>query len=207
MRSNSADFDLICDSGDFITFNEKIYYVDTIISSDLRDCPDIGRRINQGSRAFVSSVSCNQKQRSPIIRRRLFVTIVTYLLLWGCERWALLSEDCNQLNICFKKWIRAMTWTRWREIREKHLTNKQLRESLVNIESVDDIYNRRCLNWFENGKYASNRIREPPPGNSLVLGASIVVVPAADRGKLPARHILTCLIISNLTKNIGPNSW
>ena len=41
-----------------------------------------------------------------------------------------------------------MTGTRWSEIREKRLTNKQLRERLDNIESFDEIYNRRCLNWF-----------------------------------------------------------
>ena len=33
---------------------------------------------------------------------------------------------------------------------EKRLANKQLRERLDNIESSDEIYNRRCLNLFEN---------------------------------------------------------
>ena len=38
--------------------------------------------------------------------------------------------------------------TKWSDIREKHLTNKQLHERLDNIESFDEIYNHRCLNWF-----------------------------------------------------------
>ena len=41
-----------------------------------------------------------------------------------------------------------MTGTKWNDIREKHLTNKQLRERSDNIESFDAIYNHRCLNWF-----------------------------------------------------------
>ena len=53
------------------------------------------------------------------------------------------------LNECFNKWVsRAMTGTKCNEIREKRLTNKQLRKRLDNIESFDEIYNRRCLNWF-----------------------------------------------------------
>ena len=35
------------------------------------------------------------------------------------------------------------------EVREKRLTNKQLRERLDDIESFDEIYNGCCLNWFE----------------------------------------------------------
>ena len=76
------------------------------------------------------------------------LSIAVNLLLWVCETWALLSEDCNQLNVCFNKWVRAMTGTKWSEIREKCLTNKQLCERLDNIESFDEIYNHRCLNWF-----------------------------------------------------------
>ena len=151
IQSNSADFDLVCDSGGFITFTNEFYYLGTIISSDLRYHPDIDRRINQASKAFGSlrsSVFCNEKQLSPIIRRRLFMAIVVNLLLWGCETWALLSEDRNRLNVCFNKWVRAMTGTKWSDIREKRITNKQLRERLDNIESFDEIYNHRCLNWF-----------------------------------------------------------
>ena len=86
MQSNSADFDLVCDSGGFITFTNEFCYLGTIISSDLRDRPDIDRRINQASKAFDSlrySVFCNcdEKQLSPIIRRCLFMAIVMNFLL------------------------------------------------------------------------------------------------------------------------------
>ena len=57
-----------------------------------------------------------------------------------------------------------MTGTRWSEIRKKPLTNKQLRERLDNIESFDEIYKPPLLKLVHNpDKYASNRIREPPP--------------------------------------------
>ena len=71
-----------------------------------------------------------------------------------------------------------MTGTNWNEIREKRLTNKQLRERLDNIESFDKIYNRCCLKLVrKTGKYASNRIIElPPPRYFLVLGATTVVI-------------------------------
>ena len=41
-----------------------------------------------------------------------------------------------------------MTGTKWRDLREKRITNKQPCERLDNIESFDEIYNPRCLNWF-----------------------------------------------------------
>ena len=40
-----------------------------------------------------------------------------------------------------------MTGTKWSDIRKKPITNKQLRERLDTIESFDEIYNHRCLNW------------------------------------------------------------
>ena len=76
------------------------------------------------------------------------MAIVMNLLLWGCETWVLPSEDPNRPNVCFNKWVRATTGTKWSDIREKRLTNKQLSERLDNIESFNEIYNRRCLNWF-----------------------------------------------------------
>ena len=76
------------------------------------------------------------------------MAIVMNPLLWGCETWALLSNDRNRLKVCFNKWLRSMTGTKWSDIREKRLTNKQLHEHLDNIESFDEIYNHRCLNWF-----------------------------------------------------------
>ena len=87
IQSNSADFDLVCDSGGFITFTNKFYYLGTIISSDLRDHPDIDQRINQASKA---NVFCNEKQLSPIIRRCLFMATIMNILLCGCETWVLL---------------------------------------------------------------------------------------------------------------------
>ena len=67
-----------------------------------------------------------------------------------------------------------------------------IREHLDNIESFDKIYNHRCLNWFVKltNMPATESENRPPPGNSLVLGATIVVVSAADRGKILSRTLL-----------------
>ena len=65
-----SNFDLVCDSGGFITFTKKFYYFGTIISSDCRDRSDIDWRTNQAAKAFDllrSSFFCNKKQLSPII--------------------------------------------------------------------------------------------------------------------------------------------
>ena len=42
-----------------------------------------------------------------------------------------------------------MTGIIMREVRKKRLSNKELFGRLNNIESINEIYNRRCLNWFE----------------------------------------------------------
>ena len=69
-----------------------------------------------------------------------------------------------------------MTGITWSEIREKCLTNKRLHERLDNIESFNEIYIRRCLNWFV--KLANMTSTESE--NSLVLGATTVVVFTVD---------------------------
>ena len=76
----------------------------------------------------------------------------------------------------------------------KRITNKQLGERLDNVVSCDETYNRRSLaNMPATG--SENRLS----GGSLVHGATIIVIPTADRGKILARilarPILICLII------------
>jgi len=92
----------------------------------------------------------NRKHLNPNIPRRLFSAIVINLILWGCETWALTKQHQNRLNSCYNKRIRAMTGTKWKEVREKRITNKSLREKLDNIDSFDEIHASRCFNWLEN---------------------------------------------------------
>ena len=103
--SQSADFD----SGGFTTFTNKFRYLGTIISSDLRNCPDIDR----------SSFFCNEKQLSPIIRRRLFKA-----MSWTYGAVKLQPAQCVMEG--YKG-----------EMPHKH---KQLHKHLDNIESFDEIY-------------------------------------------------------------------
>ena len=147
-----ADFSLLGVEGEYISFTNQFCYLGTIISSDLSDDADISRRIQQASKAFGSlsaGVFCNRKHLNPSIRRRLFSAIVVNLLLWGCETWALTKKHRDRLNSCYNKWIRAMTGTKWKEIRENRISNKSLREQFDNIDSFDEIYASRCFNWLE----------------------------------------------------------
>ena len=149
---NWADFDLLGVEGEYISFTNQFCYLGTIISSDLSDDADISRRIQQASKAFGSlrdGVFCNRKHLNSKIRRRLFSAIVINLLLWGCETWALTKLQQNKLDSCYNKWIRAMTGTKWKEVREHRITNKSLREKLDNIDSFHEIYASRCFNWLE----------------------------------------------------------
>uniref|UniRef100_A0A7S2KUB2 Uncharacterized protein n=1 Tax=Leptocylindrus danicus TaxID=163516 RepID=A0A7S2KUB2_9STRA len=77
------------------------------------------------------------------------MAIVIYLLLWGCETWALTKQQHQRLQSCFNKWIRAMTGTRWKEIWENRISYQILREKLDNIDSSEEIYATRCFNWLE----------------------------------------------------------
>ena len=91
----------------------------------------------------------------------------------------LLLEDRNRLKVCFNKWIRIMTGTNWKDVREKHLTNKQLRQCLNNIESFDEMYNHCCLNWFIKLAImpATESDNRPPKTPwCLVLGAWCLVL-------------------------------
>ena len=115
------------------------------------DDADISCRIQQASKAF-SSLSAGvfyRKHLSPKIRCRLFMAIVVNILLWGCETWALTKQQHQRLESCFNRCIRAMTSTRWKEIRENRISNKFIREKLDNIDSFGEIYATRCFNWLE----------------------------------------------------------
>ena len=106
IQSNSADFDLLCESGGFITFTNEIRYLGTIISSDLRDCPDIDQRINQASKAFGSlrsGVFCNKKQISPIIRCRLFMAIVMNIFSMGLRNMGAIVEGLQLAQCVFQQ--------------------------------------------------------------------------------------------------------
>ena len=62
-----------------------------------------------------------------------------------------------------------MTGTKWRDIREKRPTNKQLHERLDNIESFNEIYNHCCLNWLI--KLAIMQATESENRSQKILGA------------------------------------
>ena len=79
-----------------------------------------------------------------------------------------------------------MTGTKWRDLREKRITNKQPCERLDNIESFDEIYDHHCLNWFiKLAIMPATESENCLPRNSLVLGAPLAIVFAVPSYKTP----------------------
>jgi len=113
-----------------------------------------------------AGVFCNRKHLSPTIRRRLFMAIVINLLLWGCETWALTKQQHQRLESCFNKWIRAMTGTRWKEIRENRISNSpSVKNRIILIhwkKFMQPVVSIGLRNW-QKRSYACHSIKFSSP--------------------------------------------
>ena len=103
----------------------------------MKDDDDIKRRISQACGAFAQAekVLCNRKLQA-ITRTRFYEATVVNLLLWGCESWALTKEQKRKLEVCHHRSLRKMAGITIFDVKEKHITNKQVREKLGNCCSL-----------------------------------------------------------------------
>ena len=70
------------------------------------------------------------------------------LLLWGCESWALTKEQKRKLEVCHHRSLRKMTGMTIFDVKEKHITNKQVRERLGNCCSLHQFIEISRTKWL-----------------------------------------------------------
>ena len=74
---------------------------------------------------------------------------ITNLLLWGCESWDTKESQINKLRVAYDKWMRRMINVTLKNLKDTHTKMSEIRKLFDNIESLDQIYLKRRLAWFE----------------------------------------------------------
>ena len=132
-------------------FSSRKTNLGSFITNYLEDNIDIDARIKSASKMFESlarNILCNKSLGIPT-RKRLFIATVTNLLLWGCESWATKESQINKLRVVYDKWIRRMSNVTLKNLKDTHTKMSEIRKLFDDIESLDQIYLKRRLAWFE----------------------------------------------------------
>ena len=124
--------DIIINEFEFFSYTDKFKYLGTIFTLSLKDDLFIPRRINQANGAFTTMkrVLCNTDIPTKLIVLLNDATVID-VLLWGCESWALTEELQRKLEVCHNKFLRKMVSITIYDIKDNHISNKQVREELT----------------------------------------------------------------------------
>jgi len=124
---NEKQQEFFIEENEYKAHTESFKYLESSITNYLEDYTDIDARIKSASKMFESlarNILCNKSLGIPT-RKRLFIATVTNLLLWGCRSWATKETQINKTKM------------------------SEIRKLFDNIESLDQIYLKRRLAWFE----------------------------------------------------------
>ena len=149
---NEKQQEFFIEKNKYIAHTESFKYLGSFITILLKDETDIDARIKSVSKMFESlarNILCNKSLGIPT-RKRLFIATVTNLLLWGCESWATKESQINKLRVEYDKWIRRMSNVTLKNLKDTHTKMSEIRRRFDNIESLDQIYLKQRLAWFEN---------------------------------------------------------
>ena len=94
---------------------------------------DIRRRISQANGAFATmkQVLCNKDIPAKLRVQQYDATVIN-ILLCGCESWALTEEELQRkLEVCHHRFLRKMVGITIYEVKDNHISNKQVREELT----------------------------------------------------------------------------
>jgi hypothetical protein len=110
------------------------------------------------------------------IKSHIYVVGPLNALLWGCETWNLTKQKLSKLTSFHHSAIRRILAISWKQVREKHIKNKEVRGMLCNIPNIDAFITRRTAVYI--GKITRSE------GNSLPkkLLAAWIRGPQKNRG-------------------------
>ena len=66
----------------------------------------------------------------------IFISVQFNLLLWGCESWATNLDVLKKLEVFHLRCIRRILGISWDNVRDKKISNVQVREKINNIKNV-----------------------------------------------------------------------
>jgi hypothetical protein len=147
--NDTEDIDI--DGDRYFSFCDKFKYLGSIFKPSLNDSHDVDKRIDQASKAFYAmNKNVFRKREIPIkLRLRTYQAIIVNLALWGCESWALKEDDRRKLEVFHHRCLRRMLNLTIYEVKEQHITNKEVRKRAGNSYSMQQMMELRRCRWLE----------------------------------------------------------
>ena len=139
----------------FVTFTKNFKYLGSYISYNLKDDYDIHKRIAAASSAMGALTNFWENKSIDLHSKYLiFLAIPTNLLLWGCESWALRTTLRKKLDVFLHRSARRIMGVSMAEVRDKKITNEEIRKRFFNIPPIASQIAKRQLTFI--GKAVRN---------------------------------------------------
>ena len=136
------------DGDGFVEFTREFKYLGSIISSELTSDADVDKRIKSATAIFgaLSTSIFKNKDLSPLVKGRIYVTLVLSVLLYGSECWGLREDLFDLLNSFHNRCIRTMCRITIAHTIRCHIRSESLYER-VGIRPLRTYYELRLLRW------------------------------------------------------------
>ena len=118
------------------------------MTCDLRDEQDVDTRLASAAAAFGALRSCVFDSRDITLatKKRVYLTLVVNILLYGSEGWCLTAALLGRLRAfhsrCIRSMCRVTRWQTWHH----HISSAALRDRM-RLETIDHYISLRKLRW------------------------------------------------------------
>lgn len=129
-------------------FVPKFKYLGAVLNQELTDVDDVNSRIAAAAWAFGEMRPVLTQRLVPLhTKRKLYISTVLSLALYGAENWSSLESSLAKLEVFHNRCVRVMLGiNRW-EQRRRRLTTKTLNE-MLDIYPVSYYVDQRTLRWI-----------------------------------------------------------
>ena len=149
--SNTDTEDIFINEDLFISSCDRFKYLGSIYTPSMKNALDIENCISKAQQLFSSlnKLVFRNVDIDVQIRKRIYIAIITNILLWGCESWALTSEERRKMEVFHTRCCRRMLNITIYDVMANHeLTNKYILHEL-NMLKLESYMELRRARWLE----------------------------------------------------------
>jgi len=123
--------DLTLPGGQTVHFVHKFKYLWSIITPLLNEDAEVKARIKKTKSLLGAAKSFfDNKDVDKRIKSHIYVAGSLNALLWGCKTWNLTKQNLSKLTSFHHSAIHRILAISWKQVREKHIKNKEVRGML-----------------------------------------------------------------------------
>ena len=133
-----------------VYFIKKFKYLRYILTDDHTEDAKIEFRIKKHGLKWEFSIISSRAEIDRRLKYWIYLAGLVNTLLWGLESWNLSQMNYSKLRIFQHAAIKYILNLGWEKIKEKRITNKEVRHCFENIPEINFFINRRT--WMYIGK-------------------------------------------------------